>query len=115
MATFNPFEREVDELDLTGLGLGAFRVADLTKPRQARMQELVAEAKQLEARSDDEAQDDAVGVMAQQIELMLEDADGVGAALLEGWNTGRVGLKALMGAAQFVLDVASEQESAGNA
>lgn len=114
MATFNLSANRADTLNLEGIGLGEYTVGDLTKPRQLKLAEYQERAEALQAEGENADVDAIVGVIAEQVELMLEDAEGVAASIVTAWDEGRVGLNSLTGAVEFLMGLANEETRRGN-
>lgn len=111
MRTFDPFDLEKPVLRL---GAGAeFTLGDITESRRKK---LVNVGQQLE--SIDQDAEDADALFVQGVCDLVEAAcekPGAGAMIRDAWDSERIGVRALSGTVDFVMDWLAGNDLAGEA
>jgi hypothetical protein len=114
MATHKLRGKERDQVDLSAIGLAAYDIGSLTKPRQVEMVVLGEQAEALAGDDTPESSDKAVELMAAQVELMLDKSDGVADGIIAAWNDGNIGLDEVAGVLSFIREAVDGEHATGN-
>lgn len=111
-STFNPFELDKPVLNLGEHG--SYTLGDITESRQKR---LTAIGERLEALQVDDATEAEpfVELVADLAEAACENADGLGAKIVQLYADDEIGAKALQGLSEFIGEWIAGEQSAGEA
>lgn len=109
---FDPAEIEAPTIRLLG---AEFRLADLTRSRQRKLQEIGQKLDSLDSEGEGaaEANDEAARLLCQFLGVLLVDGGDVAERLSTAYDNDELGLKVLQRAQQFVLEWVGLSESVG--